>query len=135
MGSNNILVFPDRFGNRAAPPPSSPEQVEESVQAIREHHVESALMELIPLLFEGAAAAGFEPEDEFAMLKDGALVVEALRSFMLKIHGINHPLQLIANAMFTQTDDDGTLEVTDNVKVLIVPPQPETPPEGTGQVQ
>jgi hypothetical protein len=39
--------------------------------------------------------------------------------FLLKIYSVNHPLQLIAEHLFEQTDDEGNLEVSDKVKLII----------------
>ena len=124
-GPNNVIPFPRK---RQAilndmPPPQSIEEVEETVDVVRQVHIQQALEQVIPMLFDNLALAGFQPSDEMHFLKDGALIVESARSFLNKIYDLPHPLQLIADNLFEQVDSDGNLEVSDKVKIVITPIQ------------
>jgi hypothetical protein len=119
--ANNIIRFPGSFraDSTIISTPQSLEEVEDSVEVIRHVHIQQTLEQIVPMLFDNLALAGFQPSDELLFLKDGALVVEAIRSFMSKLYGMEHPLQLIAENLFEQIDSDGNLEVCDKIKIVI----------------
>jgi hypothetical protein len=52
-------------------------------------------------------------------LKDGALIVESVRSFLSKIYNIEHPLQLVSENLFEHTGEDGNLEISQKNKITI----------------
>ena len=106
--------------------PQSMEEVEETVDVVRQAHIQQALEQVIPMMFDNLALAGFQPADEMIFLKDGALIVEATRSFLNKIYGMSHPLQLIAENLFVQLDNEGNLEVSDKVKIIISPTEEQS---------
>lgn len=117
--SNNVIQFP---GKSTRHPPLTLEEVEENLDLVRQIHIQETLELVVPKLFESFSVAGFGGEDESdEYLKHGAMVVEAARSFLCKVSGIHHPLQLIAENMFEQIDDEGNLEVSDKVKIIITP--------------
>ena len=117
--ANNVIQFPLR-NSRA---PITIEQVDENLDLVRQIHIQETLELVIPKLFESFSVAGFVTEDEDCneFLKHGAMIVEAARSFLCKASGIDHPIQLIAENMFEQVDGEGTLEVSDKVKIIITP--------------
>lgn len=123
--ANNIIMFPVKNQNPHGP--QTIEEVADKLYAVRQVHIQETLELVVPKLFENFSIAGFSPDDDdsFLFLKDGAMIVEAARSFLCKISGISHPLQLIAENMFEQTDDEGNLEISDKIKIVI------TPKEGT----
>lgn len=117
--SNNIILFPVKSSR---PPPLTMEQVEENLDLVRQVHIQETLELVVPKLFESFSMAGFGGDDDSnEYLKDGAMVVEAARSFLCKASGLDHPLQLIAENMFEQIDEEGNLEVSDKVKIIITP--------------
>lgn len=123
MASDNVIPFPKKVQASLGlvPPPQNMEEVEETVDIVRQAHIQQTLEQVIPMLFDNLALAGFQPLDEMTFLKDGALIVESARSFLNKIYGMSHPLQLIADNLFEQIDSDGNLEVSDKVKIVITP--------------
>lgn len=125
--SNNIIVFPrkSKLETNIVQCPQSLEDVADTVDVVREAHMQQALEQIVPMLFDNLALAGFQPLDDFEMLKDGTLIVESMRSFMSKLYGMDHPLQLIAENLFVQIDPDGTLEVSDKIKIIITPVKDE----------
>ena len=120
--ANNVIQFPKKGPSRPNTPQTL-EQVSDTLEIIKVTHVQGTLELLVPMLFDNLATAGFfQPEeDEHHYLKDGALVVEAIRSFLNKTYGMEHPLQLIAEHMFEQVDEDGSIEVSNKVKLVITP--------------
>lgn len=123
MASDNVIPFPKKVQASLGlvSPPQNMEEVEETVDIVRQAHIQQTLEQVIPMLFDNLALAGFQPLDEMTFLKDGALIVESARSFLNKIYGMSHPLQLIADNLFEQIDSDGNLEVSDKVKIVITP--------------
>ena len=123
MDSDNVIPFPRKSKTTlgVVTPPQSMEEVVETVDIVRQAHIQQTLEQVVPMMFDNFALAGFQPADEMEFLKDGALIVEAARSFLNKIYGAQHPLQLIADNLFEQIDSEGNLEVSDKVKIIITP--------------
>jgi hypothetical protein len=117
--ANNIIVFPGK--NLRGP--QTIEEVVDNLDMVRQVHIQETLELVVPRLFESFSVAGFQPDedDEEKYMKHGALIVEAARSFLCKVSGLPHPLQLIAENLFDQVDEDGNLEVSDKVKIVITP--------------
>ena len=117
--ANNVIMFPGK--NLRGP--QTIEEVADSMDMVRQVHIQEALEVVMPRLFESFSIAGFQPdeEDEIQYMKHGAMIVEAARSFLCKVSGLPHPLQLIAENLFEQVDEEGNLEVSDKVKIVITP--------------
>lgn len=117
--ANNVIMFPGK--NLRGP--QTIEEVADSMDMVRQVHIQEALEVVMPRLFESFSIAGFQPdeEDEIQYMKHGAMIVEAARSFLCKVSGLPHPLQLIAENLFEQIDEEGNLEVSDKVKIVITP--------------
>ena len=61
-----------------------------------------------------------EDDEEDIYLKDGALVVEAVKSMLCKYHGIIHPLAIIADELFVPNEDEpGTFKIPENLTINI----------------
>ena len=121
--ANNILQFPiDRVKSLShLPSPSSKEEVDEKVDEFKNFHIQEAIETIVPVLFNQIQILGFEPsDDENEYVKDGAFLVEAIRSFMCKLYDIHHPLQLIASSLFEE-DADERFVISDRVKIVITP--------------
>jgi len=122
--ANNVILFPSK--NNKYNGPQTIEEVDESVNMVKQFHIQETIETIVPSLFDQLNIAGFMPdEDDEEVLKHSAMVVESIRSLLCMIRGINHPLQLIADNLFVQTDDG--LAVSDKVKIII------TPKEGKGE--
>jgi hypothetical protein len=117
--ANNVILFPIKNFRG----PQTIEEVADNLDLVRQVHIQETLELVVPKLFENFSMAGFSPEEdqEIEFLKHGAMVVEAARSFLCKVSGLPHPLQLIAENLFEQVDEDGNLEVSDKVKIVISP--------------
>ena len=120
--ANNVILFP-RSKSSSSQFPKSIEEIEDNIDTVRQAHIQQTLEQVVPMLFDNLALAGFQTADEMVFLKDGALVVEAARSFLNKIYGMTHPLQIIAENLFDKVDDEGSLEVSTKVKIVITPQQ------------
>lgn len=124
MTANNVILFPTK--NNKYNGPQTLEEVDESMDMVKQFHIQETIETIVPSLFDQLNIAGFTPdEDDEEILKHSAMVVESIRSLLCMVRGINHPLQLIADNLFVQTDDG--LAVSDKVKIII------TPKEGKGE--
>ena len=126
--ANNILHFPiDRVKSSShLPSPISKEEVDDKVDDFKKFHIQEAIETIIPVLFNQIQILGFEPsEDESDYVKDGALLVESIRSFMCKLYGLQHPLQIVSSSLFEETYDDGFV-ISDRVKIVITPNESNT---------
>ncbi len=115
--TDNVIPFPKK-PNPNVVEPKTIEEVEESVDVVRQVHIQTTLEQVVPMLFENLALAGFQPVDENDFMKDGSLVVEAIRSFLCKIYCTDHPLQAVAEHVFV-LNPDGSLEISENAKIQI----------------
>ena len=116
--SNNIVLFPYRDNPRNIMPQTI-EEVIENMDDVRQVHIQESLENMMPMLFDRLSLAGFNLDDEDPNItKHGALVVEAVRSFLCKVYGMDHPLQIIANNLF-EMEDDGNLSIAENVTITI----------------
>jgi len=118
MNANNIVLFPQRDNPRNIMPQTI-EEVIENMDDVRQVHIQESLENMMPMLFDRLSLAGFNLDDEDPNItKHGALVVESVRSFLCRVYGMEHPLQIIANNLF-ETDDDGNLSIAENIRITI----------------
>ena len=120
---DNVIKFPkkninDRFV------PNDLEEIEERMEDMKLLHIQETLLPVLQNLFSSLAVAGFEfglkDEDEDPFLKDGALVVESLKSMLCKHHNIYHPLSSMAENLFIPNDEEpGTYRIPDNISITM----------------
>lgn len=113
--ANNVLVFPTRNQTRVSQP-SSIEEVNANMEMIRQHHIHETLQTVAPKIFEILEIAGFDlmNEEMEKDIKNGAFMVEALRSLLCKYYSMSHPFQLIAEEVFVE-DGEGGYTIADTL--------------------
>ena len=115
MLSNNVVTFPKSSIDLKN---ISEVDVEEKIELLKQYHIEETLSVIIPSLFNKLEISGFMNDDENEYLKDGALIVESIRSFMLKYYSIYHPFQQISNTLFyIDRTDPLTLKIQDSATI------------------
>lgn len=117
--SNNIIVFPKE--NKNLQSQKTVEEINHNMELMKHYHIQETIANIIPLIFNQLEIAGFHvSEKDDNDLKDGAFIVESLRSIMCKYHGIYHPFQMIANSIFTpDPDEEGALKVVDSINISL----------------
>jgi hypothetical protein len=116
--ANNVIIFPSK--NNRYNGPTSIEEIDETMDLVKQFHIQETIETVIPTLFDQLTVAGFAPdEDDDEVMKHSAMVVESIRSLLCLIRGIDHPLQMIADNLFIHTEDG--LAVSDKVKIIITP--------------
>ena len=115
---DNVIQFPKTNINPAFVP-NDLEEIDERMQMIKFQHIIETLEVILPMLFQQIETAGFNINDEEEeSLKDGAFVIEAIRSFLCKTHGIDHPFQTIAEEVFQRTSET-TFKIIDKLNVTL----------------
>jgi hypothetical protein len=118
MDSNNVVIFPKQNLNVKIPE-FSIEEINHNVEMMKHYHIQETLANLIPIIFNQLEIAGFNISDEENEdIKDGAFVVESLRSIMCKYYNIYHPFQKIADSVFVPDKEEiDSLKITDSLNI------------------
>ena len=117
MESNNIIQFPGM--NRH--PPRNLDDVINNVDTMKQVHIQETISVIVPIIFQSLAASGFdfgidENDEEITEIKDGAFLVEAIRSMLCKQYKLYHPFQDLAENIF-YFEKDGLLVVKNNIQL------------------
>jgi hypothetical protein len=109
QNKNNVIQFPGTTREI----PKDEKDVVQRVDNIKHLHIQEVLSTMVPIIFNQMATAGFDFIDD--EVKDGAFLVEALRSIMLKHYGIDHPMQILAENLFNHDENSGVLLLRNDV--------------------
>lgn len=107
--NNNVIYFPQNKivrNNKNI----NDEIVDNNMLFIKMNHINETLSMILPLIFNNIELAGFSltqnnESDDDINIKDGTLIVEAVRSLLCKYYGLYHPFQEIANNVFDEEND------------------------------
>lgn len=114
--SNNVVSFPKRHAN----PDITLDDIQHNVDMMKHYHIQETIQTLVPIIFNHLDIAGFGliEEDVDLDIKDGALIVESLRSLMLKHYDMHHPFQQVAEAIFeTHPTEEGAFKIVKNINL------------------
>ena len=108
--ADNVVELPDniiKFPQRAAGVdiPTTEEELTQSVDKIKDMFFEMVSIELAAPVFNRASHHGFDVSDD-AHIKDCILVVESIKSLLLKSKGIHHAIQDYAEKNIDYSEDD-----------------------------
>ena len=119
--ANNVVSFPKQ-NNRSKD--KSIEEVQNNINMVRHYHIQETIASIAPIIFNQLEVAGFvlsEDDEDEDNLKDGAFLVESLRSIMCKYYDIYHPFQQIAESVFIPDDDeDGALRIVETLNLALI---------------
>jgi hypothetical protein len=119
--ANNVVSFPKQ-NNRSKD--KSIEEVQNNINMVRHYHIQETIASIAPIIFNQLEVAGFvlsEDDEDEENLKDGAFLVESLRSIMCKYYGIYHPFQQIAESVFIPDDEeDGALRIVETLNLALI---------------
>lgn len=111
--SNNVVHFP-----KTSIDPSRVDEVEieDRLELLKQYHIQETIEVVVPSLFNQLEIAGFLSEDEMQDIKDGAFIVESIRSLLLKRYGLFHPFQKISEELFFfETINPPSLKIKDSL--------------------
>ena len=116
--SNNVIQFPKQ-NSRTSGEVIAIEEITRNVEMMKLYHIQETIANLAPMIFNQLEISGFSiTDDEIADIKDGAFIVEALRSYMSKYYDIYHPFQQIAENVFApDAEEIGALRIADSINI------------------
>lgn len=116
--SNNVIQFPKQ-NSRTSGEVIAIEEITRNVEMMKLYHIQETIANLAPMIFNQLEISGFSiTDDEIADIKDGAFIVEALRSYMSKYYDIYHPFQQIAENVFApDAEEIGALRIADSLNI------------------
>lgn len=121
MNSNNVVSFPK---SKNVSKDITLEDIEHNMDMMRHYHIQETIQNLVPMVFNQLDIAGFglDEEDIDHDVKDGAFIVEALRSLMLKHYDMRHPFQQIAEAVFVpHPKEEGAFKIVEKLELELEP--------------
>lgn len=130
MTSNNVVSFPK---GKTVSKDITLEDIQHNMDMMRHYHIQETIQNLVPMIFNQLDIAGFGliEDDVDHDVKDGALIVEALRSLMLKHYDMHHPFQQVSEAIFVpHPKEEGAYKIVDKLELELKPVE-ETETEET----
>ena len=92
MNSNNVIAFPNSNGNIFYDDLPQELNKEEALKLIREEYFDSISLELAAYVFDKISMCGIDIKEEY-YLTDCIIVVESIKSLLMKTRDLEHPLQ------------------------------------------
>lgn len=117
MSSNNVVSFPK---GKSTSKDITIEDIQHNMDMMRHYHIQETIQNLVPMIFNQLDIAGFGliEDDVDHDIKDGALIVEALRSLMLKHYDMHHPFQQVAEAIFIpHPKEEGAYKIVNKLEL------------------
>jgi hypothetical protein len=120
MSSNNVVNFPKAYSGPKEK--VTVENINRNIDMMKQFHIQETISNIAPMVFNQLEISGFsflddETEDDLN-LKDGAFIIESLRSIMCKYYDIYHPFQKLSEEIFyPDPNEPGTLRIADRVEI------------------
>jgi hypothetical protein len=113
-------VFPKHNPKVSDPKNKTFEEIQNNIIMARHYHIQETIGNIAPLIFNQLEVSGFsfpeETDDED--IKEGAFLIESLRSMLCRYYDIYHPFQRIANKVFIpDEEEEGSLRIVDSLKL------------------
>jgi hypothetical protein len=117
MSTSNIIPFPKQ--NINIQKQTSIEEIKNNIEMMRHYHIQETIANLAPIIFNQLEIAGFPiSNEEETDIKDGAFIIESLRSLMCKYYDIYHPFQQISDGVFFPDEIEiGALRIVDKLNL------------------
>jgi len=114
---NNVVMFPRK--NIKDPKNVTLEDVQNNLNMAKHYHIQETIANIAPIIFNQLEVSGFTvSDDEDENIKEGAFLIEALRSIMCKHYNMFHPFQQISeNVFIPDLEEDGALRIVDNLNL------------------
>jgi hypothetical protein len=122
MNSNNIVNFPKTYSGPKDQ--VTVEDINRNLDMMKQFHIQETIANIAPMIFNQLDISGFTFEDEESEdvlnLKDGAFIIESLRSIMSKYYGIYHPFQKLSEEIFyPDPNEPDTLKIADRIEITL----------------
>ena len=116
--ANNIITGPWKHDR------SMPETIQinanplENVKKLQATHITTALLTIMPMLFNDIHIAGFNLDDTASY---GTFIMESVKALLCAHYGIHHPFQDIAESVFVTAN--GAVEFAKRIELDLTPPE------------
>lgn len=120
MNSNNIVSFPKQYSGPKEI--INKEDITKNLDMMKQFHIQETIVNVAPMIFNQLDISGFvfDDDDTPENLKDGAFIIESLRSIMCKYYGIYHPFQKLSEEIFYPDDKEpDTLKIVDEINIKL----------------
>ena len=118
--SNNVIAFP-KNNAKISKDNRTVENIQQNLETMKHYHIQETILNLAPIIFNQLDIAGFglDDDEEDNDVKDGAFIIESLRSYMCKYYEIYHPFQKIAENIFEpkEGDEEGAFRIVDEISL------------------
>lgn len=118
--NTNVVMFPfARMVQRedgSIAPPQTIEEVHNRIIGLRQYHIQECLEPIVEMLMQQLVITGFDVSDD-AYAKDVTVLVEALRSLMMKNSKVWHPFQELAEGLFTREQEDEPFDLAEEINL------------------
>ena len=115
--SNNVVMFPRK--NNKDPKNVTFEDIQNNLTMAKHYHIQETIANLAPIIFNQLEISGFGlSENENESIKEGAFLIESLRSIMCKHYNMFHPFQQLSEHIFIpDLEEEGALRIVDNINL------------------
>lgn len=123
MSSNNVIAFPVEYSGPRVKGLSF-KDIEDNVNMMKMFHIQETIFNLAPIIFNHLEISGFEMEENEEgsfEIRDGALMMEAIKSILCKHYDIYHPFQQLSEHIFEEDDEEDSLRIVENLNIVMKP--------------
>jgi hypothetical protein len=124
MTSNNVITFPKPYEGPMING-KSVKEIHDNVEMMKQYHIQETVYNLAPLIFNHLEVSGFElvdEDDNMLSIRDGALILESIKSLLSKHYNIYHPFQTLSEHVFLD-DEPGTLKIAESLNIEMIDPE------------
>ena len=81
-------------------------KIDDNIELMKIYHINQSMEFIISVIFTQLQIAGFNIiENSNVNFKDNAMIVESIRSLLMKTHGLYHPIQVVAENILVKNED------------------------------
>lgn len=119
MNTNNVVSFPREYSGPKEI--ITKETIDKNLDMMKQFHIQETIVNIAPMIFNQLDIAGFVFDDETSdNIKDGAFIIEALRSIMCKHYGIYHPFQKLSEQVFYPDEKEpDSLKIVEEINIKL----------------
>lgn len=119
MNTNNVVSFPKQY---SGPKENiTKEDINKNLDMMKQFHIQETIVNIAPMIFNQLDISGFVFDEENSdNIKDGAFIIEALRSIMCKHYGIYHPFQKLSEQVFYPDEQEpDSLKIVEELNIKL----------------
>lgn len=116
--SNNVITFP-KSNVKQVKDSKTVEDIHNNLDMMKQYHIQETILNIAPIIFNQIDVAGFGLDDQSEEdIKDGAFLIESLRSMLNRYYDIYHPFQdLSVNIFSEKPTEEGVYKIADEIHI------------------